>query len=47
VREMAYGGNFASLESRKDAVELEFAIDILLLGLDISRPVDLRRHDDE
>ena len=44
---MTYGGDFASLESSKDAIELEFAIDILLLGLDISRSVDLRRHDDE
>jgi hypothetical protein len=44
---VAYGWDFASLEGSEDAVELEFAIDILLLGLDISRSVDLGRHDDE
>ena len=47
IRQVTYGGDFPSLESRKDAIELEFAIDILLLGLDIGRSVDLGRHDDD
>jgi hypothetical protein len=44
---VAYGWDFASSEGSEDAVELEFAIDILLLGFDIGRSVDLGRHDDE
>jgi hypothetical protein len=46
MRQITYGGDFSSLESRKDAIELEFAVDILLFGLDIGRSVDLGRHDD-
>jgi hypothetical protein len=44
---MTYRWDFASLEGREDAIELKLAIDILLLDLDIGRPVDLGRHDDE
>jgi hypothetical protein len=31
----------------ENAIKLEFAIDVLLLDLDICRSVDLRRHDDK
>jgi hypothetical protein len=31
----------------ENAIKLEFAINILLLGLDVCRSVDLQRHDGE
>jgi hypothetical protein len=44
---LTYGWDLASLEGREDAIELELAIDILLLDLDVGWSVDLGRHDDE
>lgn len=35
------------MPTSENSIKLEFAINILLLGLDVCRSVDLRRHDDE
>jgi hypothetical protein len=42
-----YSANWRGKSTRENAIKLEFAIDVLLLDLDICRSVDLRRHDDE
>jgi hypothetical protein len=44
---ITYGWDLASLEGRDHAIELELAIDIGLLLLEVGRLVDLCRHDDE
>jgi hypothetical protein len=44
---VTYGGDLAGLEGSEDAIELELAVNILLLDLDVGRSVDLGRHDDE
>jgi len=44
---ITYRWDLASLEGSEHAIELELAVDIGLLLLDVGGFVDLRRHDDD